>query len=159
MSEDNNTIMVEPAHLKEILVPVDFSDRSLRALEFAKGMAQKFDARLTLLNVVDLNPMGWEVGAIDLAMLEKDLMEGSKRRLEALVEDRLNGVSVSEPLQRIGPPALEIVEAAKELGSDLIVISTHGYTGLKHVLLGSVAEQINRHAPCPTLIVPEPHEK
>ena len=158
MSGTKSTNAVQELHIKEILAPVDFSDRSLHALDFAKGLAERFNARLTLLNVVDLNPMGWEVGAIDLAMLEKDLMEGAKKRLDSLVSERLVGIRAAAPIQRVGPPALEIVEAARELESDLIVISTHGYTGLKHVLMGSVAEQINRHAPCPTLIIP-PHKK
>jgi len=90
-------------------------------------------------------------------LLDTNILITMSKQRPGLAE-RLEGIRAAAPIQRVGPPALEIVEAARELESDLIVISTHGYTGLKHVLMGSVAEQINRHAPCPTLIIP-PHKK
>jgi universal stress protein A len=76
--------------------------------------------------------------------------------LEALLKD-LPGDLNKTTLLRSGRPAYEIVEAAKRLDTDLIIISTHGHTGLKHVFLGSTAENVVRYAPCPVLTVRE-HE-
>ena len=82
---------------------------------------------------------------------------GSKERerLGTLVRDRVDPALVEALLVRDGAPFDEICKAAKEIESDLIVIATHGYTGLKHVFLGSTAERVVRHAPCPVLIVRE----
>jgi nucleotide-binding universal stress UspA family protein len=80
-----------------------------------------------------------------------------EKQLSALARDEVPDEISLETLVRSGSPAVEIIDVAKRLPADLIVISTHGRTGLKHVFLGSVAEHVVRHAPCPALVVRE-HE-
>jgi nucleotide-binding universal stress UspA family protein len=136
--------------LKRILVPVDFTDCSNKALTYAVALAQQFEAELTLLNVVPTHTYP-EMAALDLLT---DPMPGAKKELEIL---RLMVGSAAEcdTTLRRGMPATEIVAVAKELRSDLIVISTHGHKGLTHAILGSTTEKVLRHAPCPVLVVRE----
>jgi len=143
-----------PIKIREILVPVDFSDCAEKALKYAIPFAKQFEARITLLHVVQLNYLvGTEFATVDYTFVEKDLRTQAANHLERLssIDERVKCKTVV----RTGQPVVEIVEAAKKLQTDLIVISTHGRTGLKHVLLGSVAENVVRHAPCPVLVVRE----
>ena len=78
-----------------------------------------------------------------------------EKKLAELVTEEVHGQVLADSLVRSGSPAIEIIAAAKELDADVIVISTHGYTGLTHVFLGSVAEHVVRRAPCPVLVVRE----
>jgi nucleotide-binding universal stress UspA family protein len=85
--------------------------------------------------------------------MEAELVAISERQLRELATAEIGSSVAWKPIIRQGRPATEIVEAAREIEADLIVIATHGHTGLKHVLLGSVAENVVRHAPCPVLTV------
>jgi nucleotide-binding universal stress UspA family protein len=138
--------------LARILVPVDFSDLGTKALRYAEGLASQFGSEITLLHVIEqvVYPGDW----MNPPMLATDYVteqrEAVVKKLAALSEDRelnLRQVVV------VGRAWQEVVAFAQEQQTDLIVIATHGYTGLKHVLLGSVAEKIVRHAPCPVLTV------
>ncbi|MBI5774259.1 MAG: universal stress protein [Verrucomicrobia bacterium] len=145
-----------PFKLKKILVPVDFSACSRKALKYALTFAEVFRAELVLVHVVQEHYFpGAEFGAMDFPILLSQLKESAGRELQALVQqeiaDRLPVLTVI----RTGQPANEIVEAARKAQADLIVIATHGHTGLKHVFLGSTAESVVRHAPCPVLTVRE----
>ncbi len=147
-------VKVVPVQIRSILVPVDFSSPSSQALGYAAGLARSFGAKLTLLNVVE------PIGAMpDFAAnpLVRDLREVSAQAKEALkrlvARAQLEPAWIETLLVRHGTPFHEISEAAALLKSDLIVLATHGYTGLKHVLLGSTAERVVRHAPCPVLVV------
>ena len=143
--------------LKSILVPVDFSECSEKALIYARGFAKQFGARIVLLHVVELSYSYADMAIFDYASLEKDLRKAAETRLRNLAKGvEKDGTTASVEI-RLGRPARAVAEIAKELATDLIVISTHGYTGLKHALLGSNAETIVRHAPCPVLVV-RPHE-
>ena len=139
--------------IKSILVPIDFSATSEKALRYAVRMAEQFGSRITLLNVVQ--PVATADFAYHPLMLEMDKAKDSaKARLDTLcrkliVPSRL----IERTLVRYGTPFAEIAAAAKSLKVDLIILTTHGYTGLKHVLLGSTAERVVRHAPCPVLTV------
>ncbi len=117
--------------IKQVLGPVAFSECSKKALQLG------------------------EYGGIDYAALEGDLRANADRDLAALVVDEVRGVVPAETLVQSGAPAEAIIGAAKKLPADMIVIATHGRTGLKHVLLGSVAEHVVRKAPCPVLVVRE----
>jgi nucleotide-binding universal stress UspA family protein len=144
--------------LKKILVPIDFSDCSKKALQYAIPLARQHGAALTLLYVVPQPSfVGGEYTGIEYARLEDDQAVSGKKQLGALIANEVQGEVPAETLVRSGMPVVEILEAAKALPADLIVISTHGRTGLKHVLLGSVAEDVVRRAPCPVLVVRE-HE-
>ena len=145
-----------PFRIKKILVPIDFSECSKKALKYAVPLAKQHDAAITLLYVIPNVPYAnGEYGAIDYASVEDELSVTGKNQLARFAAAELQNGVRAETLVRIGSAAIEIISAAKSLAADLIVVSTHGRTGLKHVLLGSVAEHIVRHAPCPVLVVRE----
>jgi nucleotide-binding universal stress UspA family protein len=147
-----------PFQLKRILVPIDFSDCSRKALQYAIPLAKQYEGTLTLLSVVSpITPGLGDYAGLDLTTLEADLRSNEARRLAELYRVEVREEVPADRLVRVGSPALEIIRVAKQLPADLIVISTHGNTGIKHVLLGSVAEHVVRRAPCPVLVVRE-HE-
>jgi nucleotide-binding universal stress UspA family protein len=142
-----------PFQLKQILIPMDFSDCAKKALQYAIPLAKEHKAAITLLYVVvPSSYIGGEFGAYDLGFDAEVRTSGEKALVKLAEEVREVGAST---LIRCGSPAHEILEVAKELPADLIVISTHGRTGLTHVFLGSVAEHVVRRAPCPVLVVRE----
>ena len=144
-----------PLRIKHVLVPLDFSDCSLRALDYAVAFGEQFHAKLTLLHVVEpvVVPDNYLAAAAALDETNQSLLEAARERLLALCRKRLNHHVASEVLVRMGRAYSEIPDTAKALGADLIILGTHGYTGLKHVLLGSTAERVVRHAACPVLTV------
>jgi nucleotide-binding universal stress UspA family protein len=152
----SRTAVPSPIRLKKILVPTDFSDCSKKALQYALVLAKRHEAAITLLYVVPApNYASAEFGPIDYASLESEMRTSGDKQLSALSVDELRGEVSGDTVVRTGAPAVEIIDVAEGLPADLIVISTHGHTGLKHVFLGSVAEHVVRHAPCPVLVVRE----
>jgi nucleotide-binding universal stress UspA family protein len=147
--------------LKRVLVPTDLSDFSKHALRYGCEFALRFGAELHLLNVAqDVVAMVPEPGMAFPAPGEyvQELKEASARALQELPDPAwLRGVPVVREV-RVGTPFVEIVRYARETDIDLIVIGTHGRSGLAHVLLGSTAEKVVRKAHCPVLTVrPEGH--
>jgi len=140
--------------LKKILVPVDFSECSLKALQYAVAFARQFGAELSLLHVVEAYLPVPEMGAVDVALIQSQMREAAEKELEKLRQSLDAEVSPKAVL-RLGNPYLETIRAAKELDTDVIILSTHGRTGLAHVFMGSIAENVVRHAPCPVLVVRE----
>ena len=142
--------------IKKILVPIDFSDCAKKALQYALPLAKEHDAAITLLHVIapPSYPLA-EFGGIEYATLQGDTHDILEKELSTLAVDEARGEVPVDALIRTGSPAAEIIAAARSLSIDVIVISTHGRTGLTHVFLGSVAEQVVRHAPCPVLVVRE----
>ncbi len=144
-----------PFRFKKILVPIDFSGCSKKALQYALPLAEKHNSALTLLHVVPIPAYAaGEFTGVDYSVTTAMRTSGEKE-MAGLVAGVVRGKVPAESVVRNGSPAIEIVELAKSLPADLIVISTHGRSGLKHVLLGSVAEHVVRHAPCPVLVVRE----
>ncbi len=137
--------------LKRILVPVDFSSCSKEALDFAALLARQFGASLTVLNVVTPYYAVDPYGMNPPGDFEPDLVSCANKQLDHLVGQALPPEVAAQTLVRRGRPANEIIEAAKDLDADLIVIPTHGHTGLQHVVFGSTAEYVVRHAMCPVL--------
>lgn len=143
-----------PTH---ILVGTDFSEGSDAALDAALTLAKRFDARISVVHVHDPMvllpaPGDGERASLDrLVNVERDL----KAALGRLKEERLADVPGAEVelIVRSSPPQA-MREHAERVGADLIVVSTHGRTGLKHLLIGSVAERTVRLARCPVLVVP-----
>jgi nucleotide-binding universal stress UspA family protein len=140
--------------LKTILAAVDFSEPSQQALDAAVSMAAAFDATLHVVHVFELpipavSP--YEV-AIPEAYLEESREAASKRLADAAAHAGSKGARVETHLGE-GPAARSICRTAEEIGADLIVMGTHGHTGIKHLVLGSVAERTLRHAPCAVLAV------
>ena len=142
-----------------IVVPTDFSTQSLSALEYAVGMAKSFDARL---KVVFVNEPGLKISEMTWVGVEKQSMTGqqaseARRSIEKLVLDR---IPVDVPVDAnivYGGAVDSIIEYAADVNADVIVMATHGRTGVSHVLLGSVAEQVVRKAPCPVLTLKKPN--
>ena len=141
--------------LKRILVPIDFSDCAKKALRYAIPLAQEHEAALTLLYVVPARYAVGEYGGFNYASLEAEMRASGDKQLAALAADEVRGEVPADTLIRSGSPTTEIIAVAQTLPADLIVISTHGRTGLKHVVVGSVTEHVVRHAPCPVLVVRE----
>jgi nucleotide-binding universal stress UspA family protein len=141
-----------------ILVPVDFSASSRKALRYAISFARQFDSEITLLHVRPLPYYPADLGGFPTTIPAD---EPSTRRIQARLDadaDLIPSELRGQKLLRVGSAYDEICNAARELNAELIIISTHGHSGLKHVVLGSTAERVVRHAPCPVLVVRE-HER
>jgi nucleotide-binding universal stress UspA family protein len=143
---------------ERILVAADFSACSNKAVEWAAAFALQFQARLWLIHVLELNYVGSGLGEIEAPLLESEQRQNAQQQCSQLTETRLGGVAC-ETVLRPGRPWHEITEAAKELHVDMIIMGTHGYIGFQHVLMGSTAERVVRHAPCPVLVVPQPEQE
>jgi len=141
-------------NIKKILVPMDFSDCSQKALEYAIPFAMQFGAKLILLHVVEPYVPMPDVTTVDWGVIDAQLRESAQEQLKRLRQSLGKEVK-SEAEFRFGRPEFEIVQLAKELDIDLIILSTHGRTGLAHAFLGSTTERVVRHAGCPVLVVRE----
>jgi universal stress protein A len=144
----------KPVAIKRILVPLDGSDHALKALHYAVHFAKLFGSRIDSLRVVEprVYPNGLSIPqrsynqddlALKLARAQSREIGG--RMIPDGIKWRNRVVS--------GNPYAEVVDYARKEKTDLLIITTHGHTGLKHFLLGSNAEKITRHAPCPVLVV------
>ena len=137
--------------IRNILVPVDFSETSFMALHYAVAFAKQFEAAITLFHVVGpaTYPEEWRY----IGLNETERCESAMKRLKALAErETLIGLRV-EKIVATGIAFDAIVEYAKKMGADLIIATSHGLTGWKHAIMGSTAERIVRYAPCPILVV------
>jgi nucleotide-binding universal stress UspA family protein len=133
---------------QHFLVPLDFSEHANQALVYAMALAAKLQARLTLLHVIYTPPwIGPDLSAYvaDIEAQARQAMETNLRRV------RNAGLEATTMLVH-GTPWQEIVQTAENRQVDLIIMGTHGRTGLQHILLGSVAEKVVRLAPCPVLV-------
>jgi nucleotide-binding universal stress UspA family protein len=143
-----------PFALSKILVPIDFSDCSKKALQYALPLARQFGAQVTLLYVMPVNYfVGSEFGPVDFPLPEQEWRQNCQKELQALADQAIGTSLPVETLVRQGQAVNEVVSYAKEESVDLIVLSTHGRTGLRHVLVGSVTENVVRYASCPVLVV------
>jgi nucleotide-binding universal stress UspA family protein len=144
-------------NITRILVPVDFSFHAERAFSYATTLAHRFAATLGLLHVVE-DPFvtgAWnsEVYVPNVAELLEELIASAEQQLATLRESAAALGLTAETAVITGRPAHAIVEHANEGGFDLIVMGTHGRSGLSHAVMGSVAERVVRKAPCPVLTV------
>jgi universal stress protein A len=140
--------------VQQVLVPIDFSATADRALEYAIALAQQLQARLTLLHVFDLTPLAMGDPATGLPVTALDALETEAQQLLQASLERVQRAGLQgNSLLVQGTPTQTIVDTAGEQGVDLIVMGTHGRTGLAHVFLGSVAEHVIRQAPCPVLVI------
>lgn len=142
----------EPSPFSRLLVPTDFSDQSKKALRCAARFVAAFASRVTLIHVIE-PVMSPDFTHFPLAMDEDKVLEAAHQRLATLGRAHLDARCLDPAIVRSGNPFHEITEAARELKADLIVIATHGYTGIKRALMGSTAERVVRHAQCPVLTV------
>lgn len=146
--------------IKRILVPLDFSVNSDRALDYARGLAQKFDATLHLVHVCEVPTMASAtMEAYSLAYTEWSQRLGEEAEMQLLaLKARIAGVKVTTEVL-FGNAAMAIVDAALANHSDLIVMGTHGHGPVLHMVMGNVAERVVRHAPCPVLTMREPRAR
>jgi universal stress protein A len=140
---------------RRILVPVDFSEHSKKALKYAAAFGEQFGAEVLLLHIVEPIVYPVEMGFVppEIEDVGVKMVQSAKERLQEIADSDLKLPVKTAILVRQGTPFQQVSAVAKEKGADLIIVTTHGYTGLKHVLLGSTAERIVRHAPCPVLVV------
>jgi nucleotide-binding universal stress UspA family protein len=151
---DAMPISFSEIRLRNILVPTDFTECSHKALSYALSFAKQFGAEILLLHVVESVPAVGQDVVLQSSMLTIALHEESETRLGKLQRE----VMADAPVKTMtcdGLPWQRIVDVAKEKDSDLIVAGTGKHSGLARVLLGSTAERIVRHAPCPVLVVRE----
>lgn len=142
--------------IKKILVPIDFSEAGKPALNYAKSLAQVTGASIHLVHVMEriyqASPT-YVTGELTYVQLDTARMrEVITRKIGALQVGVFRGFKTTFEI-REGVTHYEIVDAIKPAKADLVVMATHGYTGLRHVLLGSTTERVIRHAPCPVLVV------
>ena len=146
----------KPAHPfppKHILAPLDFSDPCLYGLAAALDLAKRFSAKLTVVHVTRHMPPGARVMMGVADEIKQDWENTARQWLADFVAEHVPDDVPVQQVIAMGKPFQKVVELATERECDLIVISTHGYTGLAHVLIGSDAERIIQHAPCPVLVV------
>lgn len=136
------------ATFKKILCPIDFDDNSYGALDLAVDLAQQNQAKVYLLHVV--TPVDPLVVSAPLAL--ERLKERAIADLARIEGERLKNIPHETSL-RVGHPAHEIIATQKEIGAELIVMATHGRTGVSHLLMGSVSERVVREASCPVLTI------
>ncbi len=142
---------------RNILVPVDFSDNSEHALDYAIALAGKLDAKVHLVNVIGIPSLGVpELGLALTASVIDSLVKDNQAALDKIADARRKTGSIGEVFLRTGDARDVIINACDEVHADLIVMGTHGRRGFSRALLGSVAESIVRTAPCPVLTIRAP---
>ncbi len=141
--------------IKRILLLTDGSKVSKKAFPYAEELCRQFGAKLFILIVNELYPHMTERRSLDtmyhqaVETIEKDLR---KKVAEYVNDSEFRNIQCTGEV-RTGEPSQQIIAYAEEIDADMIVVASHGRTGLSHILLGSVAERISRYAPCPVLIV------
>jgi universal stress protein A len=140
---------------KRILVPTDFSKPSLKALRYAVRFAEQSGAAIFLVYVLEQPAFMHDLESFPVALPEAELVKGAREKLLSLAAAEIEELVPVKVQVRVGKPFREIAALARQTDTDLIVIATHGRTGLNRMLLGSTAELVVRHAPCPVLVVRE----
>jgi nucleotide-binding universal stress UspA family protein len=144
--------------IKSILFPTDFSEGSVQALPYAVEFAKKYSAKLYILHVIyDMaKGSGLYVPHVSMDQLYREIQDGAKKELDNFGVEALSGMKNVERMVITGVPHHEIVEFANKNKIDIVVIGTHGRTGIDRLLFGSTAAQVVRNAPCPVLTVRVP---
>ena len=149
--------------IRKVICPVDFSPNSDHALRYAVAMTETHGAELVLLHVMEMPDYALPEGTLAVGVTAVDLVReleaGCRRQLDELAQSVRTDVVRVTTLLATGVPFIEIVRAARDQGADLIVMGTHGRTGLAHMMIGSVAEKVVRKAPCPVLTVKHPEHE
>ena len=151
--------------LKTILVPFDFSDYAEHAFAWAAGIAKDWNATIILLHALSpipsvAPPDAMSLGAlsqVDIPKMEAEMIADTLQRLKNVAEQQTAVSGQIEPKVIMSDPFWGICRTAEDEHCDLIIMGSHGRTGLSHVFLGSVAERVVRHAVCPVLVVRAPH--
>lgn len=143
--------------IKRVLVPVDFSDTSMQALDYAIEFSKPFKAELVVVSVVEpiyfTAPGDLAAPAVNAGMLMDEQLRIAREQLGRLAASLKKRRIKARTILQTGTAHQLIADTAKRTKADLIIMATHGRTGLSHVFLGSVAERVVRHAHCPVLTV------
>ena len=144
--------------IKKVLVPIDFSDYSKNALKYAVNFSMQFNAEMILIYVIEpvIYPPDFSMGQIALPSVNTEWDIKAKEELNKLAKSEIPSSIKVTTVLKTGKPFVEINETAAEEDADLIIIATHGHTGVEHILFGSTAEKVVRKAPCPVLTLREP---
>ena len=143
-----------PLRLKRVIAPTDFSPRSEKAIQYAVELAKLVGARLMLLHVIpEMSANAYSIEGVPAYRVEEWRQESGKKLHMELAKAKLEYDAVDTLMTMASNMRDEVIRIAKETPADLLVLSTHGYTGWKHALLGSDAEKILEQAPCPVLVV------
>jgi nucleotide-binding universal stress UspA family protein len=145
--------------LKKILCPIDHSDCSKEALKYAVSFAMKDEAKLYLLHIIDVRSFSEGLEAMSQQIPDEETLEQLRTKLLDCIPEEIRDDMDVEAIVIQGIPFAEIISAAREKEIDMIVIGSHGRTGISHMMLGSVSEKVVRKAHCPVLTVRQPgHE-
>lgn len=144
--------------INKILVPIDFSDYSKSALKYSITFAKQFNAELILIYVVEpvIYPPDFSMGQIAIPSVNTEWDERAREELNKLAKNEIPADLKSKTVIKTGKPFVEIIDTASEEDVDIIIIATHGHSGVEHILFGSTAEKVVRKAPCPVLTLREP---
>ncbi|MEO8400112.1 MAG: universal stress protein [Ignavibacteriaceae bacterium] len=144
--------------IKKVLVPIDFSDYSKGALKYAIDFVKAFNAELILIYVVEpvIYPPDFSMGQIAMPAVDVEMDKRADEELDSLTKKEIPDDTKVKKIVKTGKPFVEIIETASEENVDLIIIATHGHTGVEHILFGSTAEKVVRKAPCPVLTLRSP---
>lgn len=144
--------------INKILVPIDFSDYSKNALKYAAEFALNFKAKIYLIYVIEpiIYPADFSIGQVTIPTPDIDMHSRAQTELDALARTFIESSVDVETIIKSGKPFVEIVETASEKDIDLIIIATHGHTGVEHLLFGSTASRVIKKAPCPVLSLRDP---
>jgi universal stress protein A len=146
---------IQSLGIRSILVPIDFSIHSKKALKYAVPLAAQSGASLRLIYVVEptVYPADLGFGQVVLPGVEDELRQKGAAELAELIETEIGDRVPASATVRTGTPSKEILAEAEEKSVDLIVVATHGHSGVEHMLFGSTAERIVRKAHCPVLTI------
>ncbi|MFQ5964826.1 MAG: universal stress protein [Candidatus Scalinduaceae bacterium] len=140
-------------NLKKILCPIDHSEGSKEALRYAVSFAIKEKAKLYLLHVIDIRTFDESIDMMAKQVPDDETIKQLKTKLIECIPEEIRNDMEIESMVVQGIPFAEIISVAKKDKIDMIVIGTHGRTGLAHIMIGSVSEKVVRKAPCPVLTV------
>ncbi|MCK9279844.1 MAG: universal stress protein [Melioribacteraceae bacterium] len=144
--------------ISKVLVPIDFSEYSKNAFKYSVDFVKLFDAELFLIYVVEpiIYPADFSLGQVAIPSIDIDMQKKAEDELNSLAKQFIKNNLKYKVVIKTGKPFVEINEYAKEQDIDMIIIATHGHTGVEHLLFGSTAEKVVRKAPCPVLTLREP---
>ena len=147
--------------IRTILFPTDFSDSSAFSWKHALLHAEKHTAKLVVVHVVHRMPKDYQflIVAMTPAQIYEALKERAEQKMARLAKEAKSKGIACEGLIRDGQPFVQIIRCAREVKADMIVMGSHGRTGLAQTLLGSTAEKVVRKAPCPVLVIKHPMQK
>lgn len=150
-----NGEITEPGEVESILLPTDFSEAAAEAVPMALDLAQHFGAKLTLFHCVEqeVPPPYYAAGITSIFELNDTILSFSRQQMAKLIPDQLAEEIDHDFVVTEGRSAHELVTCAKETAADLIVMATHGYSGLEQAVIGSTTDRVVRHTPCPVLVI------